>query len=152
MLETYKLHEPNSDNPFASPQSVEPEEPALLDRRAPDEVPITIVFAVLGCSTVGMLALMVGNVIHNGGLVVTGWIGVCLGMTLFFPFRWIWYVAIGYFVLLLLMVALIITSPNTFGLLPALPNFLGLFPALLSVIVMLLMTLPSSRRYYGIRT
>ncbi|PQO46228.1 hypothetical protein [Blastopirellula marina] len=138
------MHEPNSDNPFASPQTIEPEE---QERDSPrpaesDFFPITVVFAVLGCSTVGMLAVIVGQVIHYGGLVFTGWIGVCLGMTLFFPFRWIWYVAIGYFVLLLLMVALITTSPN----------FLGLFPALLSAIVVLLMTLPSSRRYYGIRT
>lgn len=141
--------DPQHDNPFASPQTIE--DSFLEDEQPSGKLPVTVVLAVLNCFFLGLLFLLVSTVFEDpvGGilLAINCWICIFGGSILFLGFRTIWSIAITYFGILFLTCA---------GL--CLASFLGVvaetwamltLPGLVCGLGLILLAFPGSRRYYG---
>lgn len=119
-------------NPFASPPEVAEEE---ANRYSDGEDPATIVFAVLTCFLAGTLKMISGTLV----LVPVGGVAAILAPILFFPLRIIWYVAVVYFVLATSAWLGWNDPMKLWTLLPA---------QTLGIVLLTLLVLPASRRFY----
>lgn len=132
------------DNPFASPQPVEPPD-APHDGSAVDfpdpTVPGTIVLAAMLCLFIGLLSLGFSTLLASLNALVC----IFLAGIMLLGFRVVWYFAIGLMGLLLLVsLGLMIHIAVTYD---EVASILMLIPVLLCLVELFLLLHPNSRDY-----
>ena len=130
----------SDDNPFASPPEIAEEE---ANRYSHGEGPPTIIFAMLICFLAGTLMMISGTLY----LVPVGGVAAILSPILFFPLRIIWYVAVVYFVLATIACAVVVTN-SWLGWTDPMKIWTALPAQTLGIVLLILLALPASRRFY----